>query len=113
MRRVIQQLLLGLLVFGLIAPISASSNTRKLTVRANSENAEETSESLDESFTLSRLLARLARARVAPPRPRANSTGGRASQPPRVSPPEQVLTPRAVVVWRPSNPVPDEDPPQA
>jgi hypothetical protein len=110
MRRIIHQLLLGLLVLGLIAPISTNTAARKLIVRVNSETAEETSESLDESYTLSRIMARLSRNRVWAPRPPASPATARTWRRPRVPPPEQVLVPRAVVVWRPSNPVPDDEP---
>jgi hypothetical protein len=107
MRRVIHHLLLGLLVFGLIGPITAY--TWKLAVRA-AETTEETQESLDKGFTLSRATARLSGMRFLPRSRPKNPQRVRYCRRARVSPPEQVLTPRAVVVWRPSSPVPDEEP---
>lgn len=107
MRRVIHHLLLGLLVFGLIGPLTAY--TWKLAVRSAAAT-EETQESLDKDFTLSRIIARLSGARRLPPRPPRETPRMRHEGRARVLPPAQVITPRQVVVWRPSNPVPDEEP---
>ncbi|WP_395852135.1 hypothetical protein [Cystobacter fuscus] len=101
-------MLLGLLVFGLIGPLT--TYTWKLAARST-ETAEETQESLDKDFTLSRIIARLSGTRRLPPCPAPREVS-RARHDPRarVLPPAQVITPRAVVVWRPSNPVPEEEP---
>jgi hypothetical protein len=107
MRRIIHHLLLGLLVFGLIAPITAY--TWKLAVRS-AEATEETQEPLDKDFTVSRITARLSGARLMSPRLPRETPRVRHDPRARVSPPAQVITPRAVVVWRPSNPVPEEEP---
>ncbi|OJH42609.1 hypothetical protein BON30_05330 [Cystobacter ferrugineus] len=100
-------MLLGLLVFGLLGPIT--TYTWKLAVRA-AETAEETQESLDKAFALSRIMARLSGARRLPPCPPRERPEALHVRRARVLPPAQVITPRAVVVWRPSSPVPDEEP---
>ncbi|WNG20836.1 hypothetical protein [Cystobacter fuscus] len=107
MRRVIHHMLLGLLVFGLIGPLT--TYTWKLAARSG-ETAEETQESLDKDFTLSRIMARLSGARRLPPCPPRERPRARHDRRARALPPAQVITPRAVVVWRPSNPAPDEEP---
>ena len=107
MRRVIHHLLLGLLVFGLVGPLTAY--TWKLAVRG-AATTEETQESLDNDFTLSRIMARLSGARLLPPSPPRALPRARHDRHARALPPAQVITPRAVVVWRPSTPVPDEEP---
>ena len=108
MRRVIPHLLLGLLVIGLLGPISAYS--WKLAVRSAEETTEESQESLEEEFTLALATLRLSVAHVPALPGHEGGARARSRRQARMAPPAQVRTPRAVSVWRPSNPVPDEEP---